>query len=291
MAKRVTLSTISEDYVTVPVMKVSDSVTTALQSGDEKKATAAPKQQPGLPKRLPLREALSGQSVGKCISGGPVAIRGRKGMSDGRFGTFRSAVGFNVVVNSVAAKYIQFMGTNPTLGWNGIINNMAELADFDAIYDEIFVHWVELRFQPVNKNSSNATASGNATGSPGFVNTLGATVVFLPNNSAAYSDASTAWSAMAAAAQHKLVNMADSWTFKGKNTSKFSWDGPLGDQTSTNATMEWTNIATINNQLGGRFQLATPEPSGAAAGIGTLVEGGLFGHVLCVAEFSMRARA
>lgn len=203
----------------------------------------------------------------------------------------RGAYGFTVSVNSVAAKYLQFLdGTNPKQ-WSSIVASMAEIANFDAIFDEVFVEKMVFNYQPLNKYSAQSTASTAATGSPGFVNTLGAVVTYLPNNSAAYTDSSATWYAMRASEHSHYVNLGDSFSFTAKNTVKFAWDGPLGDQSSGHTTQDWINIANISSAMGGLFQLATPEPSGAAAAIGTLLEGGIFGHVLVDVYLHFRARA
>jgi len=208
--------------------------------------------------------------------------------------TFRSAYGFVVSVNTGAGKYLQFLDGVSTKKWSSIVASLSEIANFDAIFDEIFVHSIVLEYRCVNKGSSNASANGataTAAGNPGFVNTLGASIVYLPDNSAAYVDASSTWFAMRAATHSRTRNLGDDWQFTAKNPAKFSWNGPLGDQSSGNATQEWINIGNISSAMGGIFQIATPEPSGAAALIGTLVEGGVFGHMLALVTFSMRARA
>jgi len=192
-------------------------------------------------------------------------------------------------VNTGGAKYLQFIGgTSTTLPWTNV-SSAAEWTAIDAVFDEFFIRSVTLKYMPRNKYSAQSTASASATGSPGDVNTCAATVVFLHHNAAPYGDTSSTWTAACNAQQHKLVNLGDNWSFTARNPEKFSFDGPLGDQSSV-ATMGWCNIAQ-SGHYGGFFQLATPLASGASAGIGALLEGGVFGDFIIVYDVAFRARA
>jgi len=202
--------------------------------------------------------------------------------------------GTNITVNTSAARYLQFFSSATKLMWNAIVN-ATEFNQLDVIFDEVFVRAVTLKFFARNKRSSNYSSNAvaaTAAGEPGQLNTCGATLVFMPHNSPAYNDTSGAWINMSVTTQHRHVNLgADDWTWTVQNPDKFSWDGILGDETTTNATMGWLQFSSVANQLGGYFQIATPVASGAAAGLGTLTEGGVFGDLLMIFHTAMRARA
>lgn len=208
------------------------------------------------------------------------------------FATFDGYFTTEIAVNAVAVKYLQYLdntGSLTTLTWTRIIQNLGELGALQVLFSEIFVHWIELEFYPNNKNSSNSSSSTNAAGSPGDLNTCAATIAMLPHNEATYSDLSSAFFVMRESQQSRTVNLADPFVFRGRNLERFDWKGPIGDATTAGTTMGWValnNLAT----LGGRFQLATAYASGAAVGLGSLLEGGKFGILIQKVRYSLRNR-
>lgn len=272
------------DYVTVThETKSSDSLRAEKQGSDEKSITASTAG--GAASSTRARLMLMQVKV--------KAVPASRGNLLGRVMTLRSYWTFGVSVNSVAAKYIQMMNNTTLLSWAGIVSNLAEFSSFATFYDELFVHSIVVEFYPVNKNSANYAGNGllaTAAGAPGFPNTCGATIGFIPHNAGTYSDSAIVWASMRCLAQSKGVDLADDWKFKATNPERFDWMGPLGDSSSATASMGWLNLASVSSKLGGSFQLSTPEPSGAAAGIGTLVEGGVFGHCIAKATVSLRSR-
>jgi len=200
--------------------------------------------------------------------------------------------GTNISVNSGAAKYLQFIGGGTGFFVNQVASS-TEWASLGSIFDEVFVHSMELSYMPVNKYSANTTANQGtsaAAGQPGFVNTLGANIFGLQHNQPLYADSSSTWYVSSIATDSKWVNLGDPFHFKWNNYENFAWDGPEGDTTTAAMTQSWLNIANVA-KLGGYISIATPEASGAAAGLGALVEGGVFGHCLIRWKVSFRARS
>jgi len=192
-------------------------------------------------------------------------------------------------VNSSAGKYKQFIaGVTPLQV--STVGSSSEFASLSAIFDEFFVHRVSLHYRPVNKYSANTTASSSAAGSPGQINTLGAVLYNLQHNQVDYADNSSLCTNGMASWGSSWVNLGDNFTHDWHNVEKFSWDTPLGDQTTSHSTQSWCNINNTSD-YGGILGFGTPDPSGASAGIGTLLEGGIFGHVMIEYVVSFRARS
>lgn len=212
-----------------------------------------------------------------------------------RFGRIKLFSIGTVAVNGSVNKYIQAMAGLTDLTWNQIVANSRELSSLLTLYSEGFVKSITLRYVPVNSNSNNSSGNGvlaTAAGAPGFVNTLMGVLCFRLHSSPAVSDSVNAPADMMASSTHKLVDMASPWVFTGRNPEKFSWTGTLGDSTTSTSTMAWLTLSALSAGvvLGGSFQISTPEPSGAAAGIGTLVELGVFGHIVMEVDMCVRNR-
>ncbi len=173
--------------------------------------------------------------------------------------------------------------------WNQVAN-ASEFSSLDVLFDEFWIKSVTVRYWPRNKYSAQSTATSSASGSPGDLNTCAATFYFLPNAATNYTDQSTAWVNASVAAQHKTVNLGENFTFTVRNPEKFSWDGILGDQTTGSSCMSWCQT-TNATKYGGYFGIATPVQSGASAGIGLLLENGVFGDAIYSFDVAWRARA
>jgi len=206
------------------------------------------------------------------------------------FATFRLNHGQQVVVNSVANRYLQFIGGSNTYAWTNLVNS-AEFATLDALFDEVFIKAVKIRYFPRNMHSAQSAASTTASGSPGDLNTCAAAVIFMPHNATAFADNSSSWQNMMSVRQSKLVDLGSHWSFEGKNIERFDWRGPMMDQSTSVGAMGWCEFKTVSTAYGGYFQLATPANTGAASGIGTLLEGGIFGDVMITYDIAVRARA
>jgi hypothetical protein len=160
-----------------------------------------------------------------------------------------------------------------------MVSASSEFSTWQGLFDEIFVHSITLDCTPNNKFSGNSTSSTSAAGSPGDLNTCAGTIAFVPFAVPAVADASNTWTILREQQQHKVVDLADSWTFTAFNPCEFDWNAPLSDQASTTTTMGWLANSLVGSKLGGLFQLAVPYASGAAVGLGTLLENGIFGDI------------
>jgi len=201
----------------------------------------------------------------------------------------RMLYGIAVAVNFNAAKYVQTLGGSVNLSWAAIVQAVDGFANLESLFNEFFVRSITMEFVPNNKYSSNSSASGNAAGSPGDINTCGGTIYFVPHHQAAYADSATAWYQAREVKYSKYVNLGDKFKFVAKNDEKFAWDGPLGDMTTATSTMQWLTFPQVA-ALGGLFGLICPLDSGAAAGIGVLLENGIFGYAVLSVDLALRAR-
>lgn len=216
------------------------------------------------------------------------ALRGLKGAS--YLPNYRFHNAYSISVNTAAGKYLQFIGGGTSIAITTILQSASELGPMAAIWDEIFCHSAEFMFEPFNQFSGNSTASSSAAGSPGDTNTVPATIYGLQHDQAIYPDSGSAAQAALNADQSKWVNLARPFRFVWRNIEKFAKDGPVGDMTTSGVTQGWCNIGDVS-KYGGKVGIATTVTSGAAAAIGTLLEGGVFGHVMIRMTISLRYRS
>jgi len=195
-------------------------------------------------------------------------------------------------VQAVAGKYILSIGGSTSFGPKQISSSL-EWSSFNAIFDEFFIHEQKFEFRPNNKYSSNAGANtvlATAAGAPGYLNTCISTWAALQHNQVVYADSSSAWAQAMSSFESAAHNLADNIDFAWKNEEHFDWDGPVGDQTTTNMTTTWCNFNNVAS-YGGAVQVFTPYVSGAAAGLGDLTESGVFGFMLIRYTVSWRCRS
>jgi len=188
---------------------------------------------------------------------------------------------------SAGAYQLLFNGSAP---WNvSNVTSTQEWSSINAIFDEFFVHKVHVHYIPVNRFSAQSSAAASASGSPGFVNTLGCSITGLQHGNPAYSEGNTSWLNALASQQSKFVDLGAPFTFTWTNVENpnFSWSGPADN---TSGTQMWMNV-TSSNPYGGLIQAFTPEATGASAGIATLTENGIYGHVAIEYEVSFRVRS
>jgi len=282
---------------TAPVTSLEETVVVdhhVSHPADEKDDKVLAVKQRELQKACALAKSLKGSSVLRMPGVKFVSLRNgstKGGMPDLAISCVL-ATGFGISVNTAAGKYLQFLNGSTSFKISNV-GSSSEFSSFGSIFDEFFIHSVDFKYKPVNRYSANSTGNAvlaTAAGAPGFVNTCGASVTCLQHNQPAYSDASSDWIASSVAAGARYVDMGTPWIVTWKNNEKFSWDGPQGDQTTVTNTQAWCNLAN-SAEYGGLIQLATPLASGAAAGIGDLTEGGVFGHVLAHYHVSFRARS
>jgi len=204
---------------------------------------------------------------------------------------FSTKLSFNctLAANSGLGKYLQFMNGVSAPHWGDLVGSISEFVTLDAIFDEFWVKSVEIRYIPRNSYQQNSAAS-SASGAPGDLNTCAAMLIWLPYVPAAYSDASTAFQAMAVATQHHLFDLAKPTEFTAHNPVTFDWGAQVGEQSASYADMGWNEIA-LPTKLGGFWQVSTPVPTAATAAVNTLVASGVFGDVLMIWDMAFRSRA
>jgi hypothetical protein len=264
-----------DDYVTVAARKnVSDNSDTKSLVSESKEVTetlAASKLEQ-LRRRLKIVK-LSGKSKSGQL------LRAE----------LRMLYGGAIAVNFNANKYTQTIAGGVNLSWSSLIQNVDGYASLDTLFNEFFIRGISIEYQPVNKSSSNSTASASAAGSPGQLNTVGATIYSIPHHQAAYADNASAYYQAREVKYSKFVNLADTWKFSVKNDEKFSWDGEVGDMTTATSMMQWCTFPQVA-AYGGLIGIITPFSSGAAAGIGDLLENGVFGNAVISLDVALRAR-
>jgi len=219
-------------------------------------------------------------------SGLSLSIRGmlRNGRGKGKAVYLRAktTMGVNLTANSVAAKYLLLIGANTVWDVNQIAN-CVEWGSFNTIFEEFFVHSMNLRFEP-----NNQFTTGYGTGTVNLEDcmlSLGA----YQHNQPAPTDSTHVWADMQNSRISKVTNTGRPWTFNWKNIEKFAKDGPSGDATTATNSQSWLNILSVA-KYGGYISGATPYPSNAAAGAGQFVNGYVFGNILVTWDVSFRYR-
>jgi len=197
-------------------------------------------------------------------------------------GNFKLALSGMPTVNTSAGRYIQYLFGGGSWNWSGI-NSATEFSTLDVLFDEFFIHSVTLHYKPRNKYSAISTASASVD-----LNTVAANIYFLPHGAAQYTDNSGTFQNAAVTTQHKIVNMGENWTFVAHNPTRFDWDGAVTP--SAQSGMGWALFSNASS-YGGQMHMATPVLSGASAGFGVLVEGGVFGDIMGYYDVSVRSRA
>jgi len=204
---------------------------------------------------------------------------------------FQTRLGSVVAVNfsASAAKYTVQWATNATLLVNSLVNSQ-EWSSWDSVFDEFFVKRMNIKYVPVNKYSANSSASTSSSGSPGYVNTVGAVIAAFQHSQAAPADASTNASSALNVWNHKVVDLGSPFLFRWKNVENFDWNGPVGDQSASRTGQGWCTISAAT-LYGGQVWMATPEATGASAGVGTLTESGVPGHAFVTWDIAFRVRS
>jgi len=218
-----------------------------------------------------------------------VRYSGKRGGKYTLFAELRLLYGAFVAVNFNAGKYTQTLGGSVNLSWAAIVAACDGFTNLETLFNEFFVRSITLEYQPDNMHSANTSASSSASGSPGFRNTTGATIYYVPHSQATYADNGSAFYQAREAKYSKFINLGLPWTLVAKNDEKFAWDGPLGELSTSANSQQWLTFPNVSS-LGGKFGLITPYLSGAAAGIGDLFENGTFGPFVAHVDIAVRAR-
>lgn len=193
----------------------------------------------------------------------------------------------NIFINSTAGKYILMNSYNSStqFGINSV-SGTTEWGSFNSLFDEFFVHSVKFYYEPVNSKGG-ALVDGSTIN-----NMQNCMLVYASyqHNQGSPVDSSTACQLFATASQRKITNTGSPHKFMWKNIDKFDPNGPLGDQSTSSSTQTWCN-ASFANKYGGDVYVATPFPSGAAAGIGTWLENIIIGTWIVEFDVSWRYRS
>jgi len=197
------------------------------------------------------------------------------------------ALGSSITTNSGLGKYQAFFyAGNKNLTFYNIASAV-EFTSLDSLFDEVFIHSLHVVYKPRNKYNGlylNSTATSD-------VNSSLATVYFLPHNSPDYTDSSGAFFAAAVAAQHKVVNTGEAWTFTARNPTKFNPTADNGDETTTANSMGWMQFAQVGTKYGGFIGMMLPLPTAVSGTASLYPESATFGDYVVYYDLSVRARA
>jgi hypothetical protein len=185
--------------------------------------------------------------------------------------------------NSSTGKYGLYFSGGQTWNINNV-GNAAEFASLDAVFDEFFVHYMNVHFRPINAVAG-ALLNTTATN----LQTFPVTIFGLQHNAGNYADTSSAHAAAMSALQHEWVSTGEPFSFTWKNVEKFGWKEPLGDQSTSTSTQTWCQNV-LSSKYGGFIAAYSPFITGTVSStvLGTSVPLGV-----CVMKYkvSMRARA
>jgi hypothetical protein len=140
------------------------------------------------------------------------------------------------------------------------IGNTTEWASVAALFDEYFLKSVECVFVPINQFNGLIINGGDAS----KLSTTIAVICANQHASTAISDSATAMLSAAIQSQHRVVNTARPFKFFWHNAEKFSWTGPVTDQSTANSSQGWLNVANYAKQ-GGFLQMFGPSITGTAS--------------------------
>jgi len=197
------------------------------------------------------------------------------------------ALGSFIQTNSGLGKYQAFAyAGNKNLTFYNIAA-AAEFTSLDVLFDEVFIHSVRIVAKPRNKYSGTYVNGTNPT----FASSGLATVYFLPHNSPDYADSSSAYFNAAVAAQHKIVSLAENWTFTARNPTRFSRGADIGDQTTSNSSMGWMQFGSVGTKYGGFIGVMLPLATAVSGTASLYPESTFLADYVAYYDLSVRARA
>jgi len=188
-----------------------------------------------------------------------------------------------ILTNSAAGKYFQFFNSGIAYAFANL-SNATEFASLDVLFDEVFIHKIEMHYMPRNKYVPYALVVGN-------VQSNLACIHFIPHNDPPYADGSTLVQTASVTTQHKLVDFGDSWSFTVHNPTRFDWEGDTQDQSTSQAGMGWCAFAQVATKYGGNVFLASVVPTAAAASNTAYAPSWPLGDMVIYFDISVRARA
>jgi hypothetical protein len=170
-----------------------------------------------------------------------------------------------LAVNGTNAKYQLAMipGTSNTYGI-AQVQNCAEWASIAALFEDVFVEKVVMRYVPQNKYSAISGSAGTLVN----LNTGMAVIGAKQHATAGITDSASAFIQECEVQQHKIVDLGEDWSFAWRNVEKFSWDGPVTDLTTATTVQSWCPVASIN-KYGGYFEAFVPSVCAATGAVNT----------------------
>lgn len=196
--------------------------------------------------------------------------------------TIRLANQQPIGTNSATGKYFAFFNGGIAYAFANL-SNATEFSSLDVLFDEVFIHKLEMHFVARNKYVP-YVAVGNAQ-------TCMANIHVIPHNDPPYADGATLVQTAAVTTQHKLFDIGENMTFVAHNPTKFSWDDDVMDQTTTQAGMGWCAFPQVATKYGGNVYLALFVPTAAAGSNTAFPTSWPLGDMIVYFDISVRARA
>jgi hypothetical protein len=173
---------------------------------------------------------------------------------------YRTKIGFHTNFTTNGSGVLNF-----TVAPSSIGSSAVEWSSLIALFDEVFIHSVSLRFKPFNTSTGGyssamaptqgtwTTPTGSPwtfTGTQGYVNSVGLIAASIFGGSGSYSSASQ----MVANPNHKLIDSWKDWKYVWRNNVRFD---PRGLQLTPAATIGWQGWTTAASvaDYGGLMQI------------------------------------
>jgi hypothetical protein len=180
-----------------------------------------------------------------------------------------------VSTHTSAGKYLPFLVPGSTTYYPiNRVANTSRWSDLSAMFSEFFVSEVKMRYVPINKFSAISGSAGVLVD----LNTTAMNVGAVQHLLGPISDSSAAMTDIANF-KHMLVNSGDKFSFNWKNCEKFSFDGPIGDMTTSGTTQGWC-LTVSPTKFGGCIVAALPSVTAASATVTAFAENANLGYVL-----------
>lgn len=231
------------------IMRTDEAKTSKLDLKDIIRAAAIPKQDKDgwlvLAKRSESKETKEDAVVG---------LRVLRGLFKADL-PYRTVIGLAFTLSTSAAGVLN---TNITVAG---VSSSGEWSSFGALFDEVFIHTMQVKFQPRNVlgagvGSVTATTNTNIAiniaggASNGQTINSGIVMVSLFNGAAQYS----AGSNMPENRTHAIHHTGKPWIYTWRNNTRFDPRGTAISSSTTEAYQGWTLVSNIGN-YGGSVQI------------------------------------
>jgi len=137
------------------------------------------------------------------------------------------------------------------------ITNGGEWTSFNSVFEEFFVHAMEVKFEPFNQNMAGYVSSTSTN-----AQTSGLTIAGYQHDQPAVTDANTNYYQMMNSDQHSIKHSGRPWTWTWRNIVKFD---PRGLANSATGWQGWMNTGDAA-AYGGRVMASGQLVGGTAAG-------------------------